>query len=269
MDKLQNLYRSAAGPIRSSFSSDEAAAAHYGRYLDFVSTFAKPQSALLDVGCGTAWTSYFFARAGFQTTALDLNPSAFEVSCSDRLSLVAGSALQMPFAAASFDVVAAYQSLEHTPDPRQVLEEMLRVVKPGGVIFVVGPNLLSIGASLRAMTKYVWRNRPLLTIMIRRSDMPRHPHGNTLPEVACILVANIWRILRKKLSHRAIFTMREPDVVPPFHADNDATYLSNPIDLASFFRGQGCTILRDGALGRSTWLRMIAGGTWIAARKGH
>jgi hypothetical protein len=63
--------------------------------------------------------------------------------------------------------------------------------------------------------------------------------------------------------------MREPDLVPPFHSDNDACYLCCPSDLLTYFRQLGWTIERKTKPGRDWPLHLLAGGTWIAARKPH
>jgi hypothetical protein len=97
--------------------------------------------------------------------------------------------------------------------------------------------------------------------------MPRHPFGNTLPEAATIFAANTVRLGVKLLAREPRFTLREPDLTPPFHADNDACYLCNPVDLVRFFRTRGCEVSRRSPPGRGTATWLLAGGTWIAARK--
>ena len=52
-----------------------------------------------------------------------------------------------------------------------------------------------------------------------------------------------------------------------FHADNDACYLCNPVDLITFFRSHGYRIERRGKPGRPPLSYLFAGGTWVAARK--
>jgi hypothetical protein len=143
---------------------------------------------------------------------------------------------------------------------------MIRVVRPGGVVCVVGPNLLSFGLSARTLARYVWQARPRRRILFRDADMPRHPFGNTLPEAVWFLGRNLFLAAQKWLSRRPTFTLREPDTRPPFHSDNDAVYLYHPLDLTRFLRACGCAILRDTALDRSGWTRRLAGGTWVAAR---
>ncbi len=61
----------------------------------------------------------------------------------DRARLVDATGERIPFADASFDVVYSNNVLEHTSDPGRVLEEAMRVLKPGGTLFVEVPNYLA------------------------------------------------------------------------------------------------------------------------------
>jgi SAM-dependent methyltransferase len=257
------LYRTGV-EVRSAGLTAASSWPVYRGYVEFVR--AVGTGRVLDVGAGNGWSTHWLAASEFDATGIDLNAGAFEPPPWDRLRFVEGSGTELPFPAGSFDVVAAHQCLEHVPDPAAMLREMIRVARPGGVVCVVGPNLLSFGQSLRALTRYVWQNRPRRRVLLRDSAMPYHPFGNTLPEVVYFLGRNLFLSLSKWLSRQATFTMREPDTRPPFHSDNDAVYLCNPLDLTRFFRKSGCTILRDIALGRSGWTRMLASGTWLAVR---
>jgi SAM-dependent methyltransferase len=222
---------------------------------------------MLDVGCGNGWSAYAFAARGFEVVGVDLNPDAFEPSTLANLRLQRGSVLSLPFEDASFDRVGGYQMLEHVPDPESALGEMLRVTRPGGTVSIVSPNLLSALNSLRGIGYYAWKNRPVRTIFFRTPEMPRHPWGNTLPEAVGILIGNGFRLAGKLLARRPHFLMREPDLRPPFHADNDACYVCNPVDLVKFFRSRGCPILRNGRYGWPPLSWLVASGTYVTARK--
>src|SRR5882672_994 len=108
VEHLQELYRS-ADCVRCSFAGIEPARSNYARYVEFVAAHAPAGAKLLDVGCGTGWSSYFFAERGFRTTGVDLNPAAFETPAHPQLTLAEGSGLDLPFADETFDVVAAHQ----------------------------------------------------------------------------------------------------------------------------------------------------------------
>jgi SAM-dependent methyltransferase len=262
----QELYRVAAG-VRPAALGEAATRAYLREFVDFVRGAASSGGRLLDVGCGSGWSSRLLSEQSFDVCGVDLTTDALEVSPGRGLSFAVGDAMRLPFAPASFDVVCAYQTLEHIPDPARALAEFDRILRPGGTVCVVGPNLLSLGQSVRALALYVWRNRPVSTVVFRAPGMPRHPHGNTLPEVAASLAANIGRLIAKMARPDPGFSMRTPDTVPPFHADNDACYLCNPIDLARYFGRRGYRVVHTVKPGRPAWTGPVAGGTWFAARK--
>lgn len=266
-EKLQDLYRNSAELVRGCSYNYESALKTFNRYIEFVCQSNPRKGCLLDVGCGSGWSSYLFSKLGYSTTGIDLNTEAFEPPKSPELTLVEGSVMELPFEDVSFDVVASYQTLEHVPDPQRALLEMLRVLKPGGVLCIVGPNLVSISIPVKTIAFYVWKNRPLKTIFLRVPGMPKHPSGNTLPEAFTALLLNLSRIVMKSFTNKVTFTMREPDLIPPFDADNDACYLCNPIDLIKFLPSQNCLVIQNGRYGRLPFTSLIAGGTWLAFRK--
>jgi SAM-dependent methyltransferase len=102
---------------------------------------AKPDQAILEVGCGAA--NVLEQIPCGTLTGLDLSDSLLEKArkrMGDRATLVKGNAEAMPFDNASFDVIYCTEVLEHVLDPRAVLVEMRRVLKPGGHIVVSIPN---------------------------------------------------------------------------------------------------------------------------------
>lgn len=236
----------------------------YSRTLSFVTSFAV-SGKLLDVGCGSGWLAYLFALRGFDTHGIDLNPAAFEVSGIPNLSLRKGSGADIPYADGSFDIVLANTVLEHVPDPETVMSEMCRVTRPGGLLIITGPNLIALGPSLKMLFS-CWSHRPFHELFFRHESMPRFPFGSTIPEVFGTLVENIGRWLCKIGTLHPVYQFRRPDLRPPFHADNDAIYLCNPLDVTRFLTSQGFRILRDVDLGRPRVTLLLAGGTWVAAR---
>lgn len=104
-----------------------------------------PGDRILDVGCGegrhtlTAWLEHPVHAVGLDLSERDLGTAAgrgaeFAEAAPDtaKLDLVRASALQLPFADGSFDAVVCSEVLEHIHDYRGVLEEITRVLKPGG-----------------------------------------------------------------------------------------------------------------------------------------
>ena len=264
---LRDLYRSADQAVRPRRLSRGEAAERYCDYVAFVTAHAPP-GRLLDLGCGVGWSSSLFAAQGYDVVGLDLAAAALEPPPSERLRFSVGDAARLPFPDGSFDAVAAYQFLEHVPDPQSVLLEVRRVLRPGGWFCLVGPNLLGLTPSLMAVL-HVCRNRPVRRIFLRDEVMPRHPYGNTLPEVVRQFVSNAVLLASKLVSSDGRFHMRTPDTVPPFHADNDATFLLNPLDLVRVLHGLGFEVVRSGKPGRLGVLKLLVGGTWVAGRRGN
>lgn len=263
------FYRDKDVSARIRFRDDSTTALeYYEPFIEFVTAVCPPidpdRKKLLDVGCGNGWSTHLLARRGFDACGIDLSPSQFEPPATDRCKLVYGSALQIPFTDDTFDVVTTHACLEHVTDPRQALVEMSRVCKPGGIVTIVGPNLISpFPALIYNSRSFRWLRLPLF----RRAEMPRHPFGDTSPEILAISLLRAGQLLRKLCLSAPQFTMREPDLRPPAHADSDACYLLNPTDLIAFFKSRGFAIIEKGKVGRPRWTYLFAGGTWIAARK--
>ncbi len=265
-DPVNALYRNARTGVRASFGADLGRAlSYYAPLVEFVSGIKPAENArLLDVGCGVGWSTFAFAEAGYEATGIDLNAAAFEPPPHPRCHLREGSATDIPFPSDSFDVVVSYQCLEHVSAPARALDEMARACRPGGTVAIVGPNLVSpLPGIAYAIKPSSWKGFPAR----RRPGMARHPYGNTPIEILEIAILRGFQMASKLVSRGPRFSMRQPDYVPPFHADNDACYLCNPIDLISYFRGRGFAIQRRGKPGRPPFSYLLAGGTWVAARK--
>ncbi len=88
---------------------------------------------LLDVGCGPTGLVYFADAA--ERVGLDPNADSYRQwngHWGEPIDLVAGQGEDMPFDSARFDTIACVNCLDHTLDPALVLEEIARVLRPGG-----------------------------------------------------------------------------------------------------------------------------------------
>lgn len=102
----------------------------------------KPGQKALDVCCGTAdWTIALANAVGptGEVKGLDFSESMLEVGKQKtqdmpNVELIHGNAMELPFADNTFDYVTIGFGLRNVPDYMQVLREMHRVVKPGGMV---------------------------------------------------------------------------------------------------------------------------------------
>jgi demethylmenaquinone methyltransferase/2-methoxy-6-polyprenyl-1,4-benzoquinol methylase len=91
---------------------------------------------VLDLAAGTATSSAALAKSGALVVGCDFSLGMLKVGRGRGVDLVAGDALRLPFADASFDAVTIAFGLRNTADVQVTLAEMRRVTKPGGRIVV-------------------------------------------------------------------------------------------------------------------------------------
>ena len=90
----------------------------------------------LDVGGGPGYFRDAFTAAG--STYLALDSDVGELAGTGQVSegAVLGSGMALPFRTGSFDVCYSSNVLEHVAEPWRMADEMLRVTRPGGVVFI-------------------------------------------------------------------------------------------------------------------------------------
>ncbi|MCI5058783.1 MAG: class I SAM-dependent methyltransferase [Flavobacteriales bacterium] len=98
---------------------------------------------ILDAGCGTGWFSKGASDRGADVTSMDLGEGLLkQVEKKCKSTRVVGSILEMPFEDNSFDVVVSSEVIEHIPEPLKAIDEIYRVLKPGGIVILSTPNRL-------------------------------------------------------------------------------------------------------------------------------
>lgn len=99
-----------------------------------------PVSGVL-VGCGKGDEVAYLRRAFSSPRIVGLDLEArFSPQARAERCVVRADAKALPFKSAMFDFAAAFHSLEHVGDARAALDEILRVLRPGGWLYVGVPN---------------------------------------------------------------------------------------------------------------------------------
>ena len=105
------------------------------------------RGCLLDVGCGRGQLWPFVAPCFAHYTGVDV--VRYDGFPDDgRFTAVDLDTGEIPLAEASFDVVAAVETIEHLENPRRFVRELVRLIRPGGWLIVTTPNQLSLTSLL-------------------------------------------------------------------------------------------------------------------------
>jgi len=124
--------------------------------VDFGRLPVRPGTGLLDLGCGAGRHAFEAARRGARVIALDMDRAeldqvaaiatamdeAGELPAGASITPAAGDATRMPFPDDSFDIVIASEVMEHIPADQSAMDEVARVLRPGGIAAVTVPSWL-------------------------------------------------------------------------------------------------------------------------------
>lgn len=99
--------------------------------------------SILDVGCGEAWVAKEYIKRGKKVISMDIseeNPSrAVKNYKSENHIGIIADAYHIPLKDNSIDCVIASEIIEHVINPKEFIDELLRVIKPGGKLIITTP----------------------------------------------------------------------------------------------------------------------------------
>ena len=147
---LLSDYLKSEGKIKDSenykrdFSAFLSYISHIKAY-DFISSFCKNKK-LLDIGCFIGYGERWITKQAREIVAIDSNSKAIEFAKQNRnfpnVDFKKIDARKLPFHDETFDIVIAFQLIEHIP-PNELSKSLLevrRVLKMGGIFFITTPN---------------------------------------------------------------------------------------------------------------------------------
>ena len=166
---------------------------------------------VVDVGGGPGYFADAFRAAGARYLGLDAD--AGEMALHGRTpepgSTVQGSGLELPFRTGSIDICFSSNVLEHVPDPWRMGDEMVRVTRPGGLVFLSFNNWLAPnGGHETAPWHYLGGDRARARFEERNGRPPKNYFGRSLFPVS-IASALSWA---KRHPHAALV-----EAVPRYH----------------------------------------------------
>lgn len=116
-----------------------------------------PGRDLLDVGSGDGTYVKSAVDRGFNAVGVEISATAAEFAAATfKIEIIRGDFVTLEIPPESRDVVTMWDVLEHLPNPMPALEKAVRVLRPGGHLFILTPNTKGISSRLRGRRWWVY-----------------------------------------------------------------------------------------------------------------
>lgn len=204
-------------------------AEYYNEFIQFVKYYLKDeQDMVLDVGCGTGQSTYYLKEVGYRPIGYDFSDRYIQHAKKNypEIEFQQGAVEKMPFSDNKFFGVVTYNSIEHFDDVAESISEMKRVLKPGGLLIIQAPNLLS----------------PKLPLAAIKQKGQTFAGRKNLIELIWMTIQFSIMLLLKSILKRGQIRKRKPNYNFSF-PDNDATNYANPIDIKVILEKMGMSII--------------------------
>ncbi|MBO3744976.1 methyltransferase domain-containing protein [Streptosporangiaceae bacterium NEAU-GS5] len=178
--------------------------AQLGTYTDLTGKL------VVDVGGGPGYFAETLRQAGARTVCVDCD--AGEMTMRDGVmpeGAILGSALGLPLRTGSVDVCFSSNVLEHVPDPVAMADEMVRVTKPGGIVYLSYTAWLSPwGGHETSPWHYLGGHRAARRYERRHGKRPKNVYGESMYAVS---VAEMMAWARRQKGAELL------DALPRYH----------------------------------------------------
>jgi SAM-dependent methyltransferase len=124
---------------------------------------------LLDVGCALGHFLEIAKDDGWDVVGLDISSYAVKEIAKKDIKAIANELSKAKFKTGCFDVVTIFQTIEHDSDPGGLLDEIYRILKPGGKLLLTTPDQEGMLPSFLGKRWHGWEIEPHLYWFSRKS----------------------------------------------------------------------------------------------------
>lgn len=169
---------------------------------------------VLDVGGGPGYFRDAFLGAGASYVSVDADLGEMSAAGDPGPGVLLGSALALPVRSGAVDVCYSSNVLEHVPEPERMADEMVRVTRPGGLVFLSFNNWLAPnGGHETAPWHYLGGRYAADRYAARHGRRPKNDFGRTLFRTS---VAQVLRWTRARERDGVVDVVA---VLPRYHPD--------------------------------------------------
>lgn len=109
-------------------------------FIYFIKKYTKPGSSIFDFGCGSGYLVGELQRQGYNAYGMDFEKEAIDYGVnSGTNNLVLGKGDKVEYPNESFNLITAFDVLEHIEHEKLVIGELFRILKPGGKMIITVP----------------------------------------------------------------------------------------------------------------------------------
>ncbi|MBL4735522.1 MAG: class I SAM-dependent methyltransferase [Flavobacteriales bacterium] len=123
----------------------------YTELLDSFEPFRKTNK-LLDVGCGAGFFLEIAREKGWDAYGTERNQQALSIGTKKGIKMYDENWLDEPTSNNLFDVITAFELIEHIGNPNPLFGQITNALRPGGVVYTTTPNF-------NAINRYLLRNK--------------------------------------------------------------------------------------------------------------
>ncbi|MBT4431736.1 MAG: class I SAM-dependent methyltransferase [Nitrospinaceae bacterium] len=213
-------------------------------FQEYISKMVELGNRVVEFSSGSGYAAKTFRDVGARYIGFDLNRSALgnTKKANRKDNLIVGDGYQAPISSDSSDYVVSFYALEHMVWPQRYIDEMIRVLKPGGIIALAFPDYVanwkrpmgsvregrSSGGIQEKIKKNLWID--VVQSFIERKTINRY------------LRWKLHRNIYSKSQFRFLINLKPVCLVSDYRSDNDAVYFASEEEVARYLEGKNCII---------------------------
>lgn len=144
--------------------------------------FGRRKIKILDIACGGGFLTNLLAEQNYEVSGIDISPSSIDVAreydLTHSVDYQVAEANHLPYRNETFECVTCMDFLEHVEDPEAIIQEAMRVLKPGGLLFfhTFNRNLLSkllVIHGVEILVKHCPQNLHVYELFIKPEELSK------------------------------------------------------------------------------------------------